>query len=142
MIIAAGRDPDRRRRGALTAATLIMLMSTGAAIDALAEHADALRLVDYARVAAILLLALVVSLRATTSFSFAKRDPALDDELTRANRASAAAWGFWGFFIALAGLYCASFALPVTMLSRTPAVLACGAACAGLRFVFLERRSE
>jgi hypothetical protein len=141
-MVAAGRDPSRRRRGALTAATLIMLMSAGAAVDALAEHAGAWRLIDFVRLAAILLLALVVSVRSTTNFSLARRVPALDDELTRANRASAATWGFWSFFVALLAAYGATLALPVALQELAPAVLVCGAGAAGLRFVFLERRGE
>ena len=141
-MIASKHDPSLRRRRALTAAVLILLMTSAAAIDALVEHSGAWRLVDYARLAAMLLLALVISLRATSNFSFLKRAPELDDELTRANRASAATWGYWGFFIALLALYGATLVWPLNLRELTPAVLVCGAAIAGLRFVALERRGE
>jgi hypothetical protein len=138
----AMRDPSERRRRALTGSVLILVMAGVAAVDALAAHAEQWRLVDGVRVGAILLLALVVALRSTTSFTLMRRVPALDDELTRANRASAAAWGFWALFAALILAFAASFFLHLHVAEVAPAVLVIGAAAAGLRFVWLERQGE
>jgi hypothetical protein len=90
-------------------------------------------------VGAILLLALVVAVRSTTSFSLSARVPALDDELTRANRASAAGWGFWALFGALVAAFAASLVWPLRVTDIAPLVLVIGAAVAGLRFIVLER---
>jgi hypothetical protein len=134
------RDPSERRRRALIAVVLILIMAGTAAVDALSEHAGALRLVDGARLAAVLLLSLVVSLRATTSFTLKRRDAALDDELTRANRASAATWGFWALMLTALAMAVASALWPVGLVELAPGVMVLGAAVAGLRFIFLERR--
>ena len=135
----AMRDPSERRRRALIAAVLLMIMAGTAAVDALSEHADGLRLIDGVRLAAVLLLSLVVAIRATTNFSLRRREPALDDELTRANRASAAAWGFWALMLASLALAVARVLWPVGLVDLAPGVIVIGAAAAGLRFVFLER---
>ena len=135
----AMRDPSERRRRALIAAVLLMIMAGTAAVDALSEHADALRLIDGVRLAAVLLLSLVVPIRATTNFSLRRREPALDDELTRANRASAAAWGFWALMLASLALAVARVLWPVGLVDLAPGMIVIGAAAAGLRFVFLER---
>jgi hypothetical protein len=132
-------DPSERRRGALTMALLILLMACFAAIDALGSHDWKWRLIDQVRVGAIMVLALVVSLRSTTAFSLRPRNPALDDELTRANRARAAAWGFWAFFVALMGAFAASFFWPIRLGETLLVVLVFGAAAAAMRFVALER---
>lgn len=139
---AATQDPAVRRRRALAAAVMILIMAGAAAVDVLVERADAWRAIDYVRLAAILVMALVISVRATTSMTLLPRVPALDDELTRANRASAAIWGFWTFFLVLVAAFVASQLLPVTLQELAPMVLVCGTAIAGLRFVLLERAGE
>jgi hypothetical protein len=138
----AMRDPSERRRRALMGAVLILVMAGFAAVDALAPRAGEWRVIDGLRVGAILLLALIVAVRATTSFSLVARTPALDDELTRANRASAAGWGFWALLVALVAAFAASFFLHLHVVDVAPAVLVIGAAAAGLRFVHLERSGE
>jgi hypothetical protein len=121
---------------------MLLVMTTVAAADALTAHGAQWRLVDGVRVGAVLFLALVLALRATTSFSLLPRNPALDDELTRANRASASAWGFWALFGALIVAFAASFFARLQVVEVAPAVVVCGAAVAGLRFVWLERQGE
>jgi hypothetical protein len=135
----AMRDPSERRRRALMGAVFIMALAAIAAVDALAPRAGDWRLIDGVRVGAILLLALVVAVRSTTSFSLSARVPALDDELTRANRASAAGWGFWALFGALVAAFAASLVWPLRVTDIAPLVLVIGAAVAGLRFIVLER---
>jgi hypothetical protein len=135
----AMRDPSERRRRALTGVLMILVMAGFAAVDALSSREGEWRLVDGVRVGAILLLALVVAVRSTTSFRFGARVPALDDELARANRASAAGWGFWALMTALVAASAAGFWQRLSVVEVAPAVLVIGAAAAGLRFVFLER---
>ena len=142
MADAAQPDPSRRRRRALTAGAMLLLITAFAASETIASHGGAWRLVDAVRVGAVLVLALVISLRSTTSFTLMRRNPALDDELTRANRASAAAWGFWALFGALLAAFAASFFAHLHVVEIAPAVLVTGAAAAGLRFVYLERKGE
>ncbi len=135
----AMRDPTERRRRALMGAVLILVMAGFAAVDALWLRAGDWRLIDGVRVGAILLLALVVALRSTGSFALGARAPALDDELTRANRASAAAWGFWALMAGLIVAFAASFAWAPSVSELAPGLLVIGAATAGLRFIWLER---
>lgn len=135
----AVRDPSERRRRALIGAVLMTIMAGAAAVDALSEHAGALRLIDGARLSAVLLLSLVVAIRATTNFTLRRREPALDDELTRANRASAAAWGFWALMLASLALAVARVLWPVGLVDLAPGLIVIGAAAAGMRFIFLER---
>ena len=132
----------RRRRG-LMGTTMILAMAALAAADTLYDNASTWRLVDFVRVGAILVIALILSLRSTSAFSLVARDRKLDDELTRANRADAARWGFWALMVALMATFVASFYFASLRLSDVaPMVMVIGAAAAGLRFVTLERRGE
>ncbi|MBX3431207.1 MAG: hypothetical protein KF779_16595 [Hyphomonadaceae bacterium] len=142
MVEAKQRDPSLRRRRTLTASAAVLLMAAGGAAEAVASHDGQWRLIDWVRVGAVLFLALVISLRATTSFSLRARDPALDDELARANRASAAAFGFWALFACMAAAFVGSFFFELRVVEIAPTALVIGAAAAGLRFVLLERQGE
>src|SRR5436190_13963553 len=88
-------DPAERRRRTLFAVTLIMVTIGGGILNAASEHVGHWRSVDIVKVSSLLVLAFVLALRSTTAIRLKPRNPALDDELTRANRASAAGWGFW-----------------------------------------------
>jgi hypothetical protein len=134
------RDPSERRRRALVAVMLILFAACGGMIDRVVfGHTGHWRPVDYVRVGALMTLALVLALRATTSFRLLNRHPEIDDELTRANRASAATWGFWAVMLGLAGALIASFYWPLDAVGVTTGFVLFGAVIAGLRFVFLER---
>lgn len=135
----AMRDPSERRRRALMGAVMILAMAGFAAADVLTARAGDWRAIDGVRVGAILLLALLVAVRSTTSFTLSTRTPALDDELTRANRASAAGWGFWALMAGLIAAFAASFFVHLHVFEVAPAVLTIGAGVAGLRFIWLER---
>jgi hypothetical protein len=98
------------------------------------------RIVDLVRVGGIALLALVLSIRSTTSFSFLPRNPRLDDEHTRENRLRAGRWGFWAMMltaIACGGL--SQFA-EVKLMEGLITIVFAGALASSLRFVRLERR--
>jgi hypothetical protein len=115
---------------------------TAGAANALAERQGALRLVDYVRIGGVVMMATAVALRSTTSFRFTARNPQLDDELARANRASAAQTGFWALMAASAAAFVAARAGLATLSEAAPLLLVTGAVAAGLRFTFLEARGE
>ena len=134
------RDPSERRRRALLAVMLILLAVCGGMIDRVVfEHSGHWRAVDFVRVGALMTLALVLALRATSNFRLLNRHPEIDDELTRANRASAANWGYWAVMLGLAAALGASFYWPLDVVGVTTGFILLGAVVAGGRFVFLER---
>ncbi|MEZ5959223.1 MAG: hypothetical protein R3C30_02195 [Hyphomonadaceae bacterium] len=140
-MINVSHDSQRRRRAAIAAATVVLMGAAGA-LASTVEGARPLPPVDLAQIAGLVLLALVVGVRATTNFSLAKRDPAMDDELTQANRASASRAGFWAFLLSLAVALIASVFVDFRFVEITPVLIAVGAAGAGLRFAILEARGD
>lgn len=135
-------SPERRRRVLIMAVALLLVVG-GGVITSLAHAADETpRLVEIARGLAFVFLALVVGLRATTGFTLLKRDPAMNDELTRANRASAARAGFWAMMIGAVAALVASMYTTLTLAEAAPLLLVVGAAGAAVRFVILEARGE
>ncbi len=135
-----GGDLSERRRRALSGALLIMLVIGATAIETASEHGEHWRSVDFVKVGSILLLAFILALRSTTNMRLRPRNPELDDELTRANRASAAGWGFWLLMPALLALFILNFYAPTPAREALPILIVAGAAAAGARFVFLERQ--
>jgi len=133
-------DPSERRRRALLGATMVLIMAAFAAAEVLASHEGRWRWIDWIRVGAILVLAFMLSLRSTTSLTLKPRDPALDDELTRANRASAAVWGFWALFASLVAAFALTLVWPLGVAEIAPMVLVLGTGAASLRFIYLERQ--
>ena len=140
MALGKTRDPSERRRRVMTVSMLYLVVLGGGALVMLWAPRDHWRPVDLVRIGGILSLALVLGLRATTNFRFTPRNPALDDELTRANRASAAGWGYWALMLALPALFVANFYWPMTLAETLPLLIVLGGVAAGLRFVLLERR--
>lgn len=135
-------DPSERRRRTLLSALIIMFAVGGGALDAAYDRVGDWRPVDIVKVSGIIALALVLALRSTTAIRITKRNPELDDELSRANRASAAAWGFWGLTLVLLAAFAFSFYEPVSLTRIAPFLLVMGGATAAMRFVFLERRGS
>ena len=135
-----GVDLPEQRRRMLIASTLIMVTIGGGILTAASEHVAHWRSVDILKLSGLMVLAFVLALRSTTAIRLRPRNPVLDDELTRANRASAAGWGFWFLMTALLALFVANFYWPMTLQEVAPIVIVYGAAAAGLRFAFLERR--
>lgn len=134
------RDPSERRRRSVLSAMIILLAVGAGAIEATAAHQGAWRPIEFIKIGAILLLAFVLAVRSTTAMRLGPRNPALDDELTRANRGSAAGWGFWALMLALLGVFIASFRFNLTIIEMAPLLLVGASAVAGMRFVFLERQ--
>ncbi len=127
-----------RRRRAVTAGAAVLLAVFATAMTV--TPADTLRNVDIVRIVGFVALALVLAVRSTTAFSFVGRNAVLDDELTRANRASAALVGFWAMFVAAIVVLVASFFETVTPMQIIPVLIGVGAVTAALRFVVLEGR--
>lgn len=136
------RDPADRRRRVIVAATAILIVVGAGVVTAASEHATHLRNVDIVKIGAVTFLALVLGLRSTTSFRLTKRNPVLDDELTRANRASAARSGYWAMMIGTAAALIANLFTPLQVGEIAPLLLAMGAAGAGIRFAVLEARGD
>jgi protein-S-isoprenylcysteine O-methyltransferase Ste14 len=137
---ASNRRVARRTR-TLTAGGLFLMVIVFGAYQVF-ERLDGGqgRLVDLVRLAGITLLALVLSIRSTTSLSFLRRDPMLDDELTRENRLRAGRIGFWAMMLATIACGALSMFVAVTLMEALITILFAGAFAATLRFVRLERR--
>jgi hypothetical protein len=134
-------DPDKtvaRRRGAVTAGAAVLLAVFATAMTI--TPADTLRNVDMVRIAGFVALALVLAVRSTTAFSFVGRNAVLDDELTRANRASAARVGFWVMLLVAIAALGVSLFETVSPMQIISVLIGAGAVSAALRFVVLEGR--
>jgi len=133
-------DPEKtttRRRRVLVAVAILLGLF---AMAMTATPVETPRSVDIVRTAGFIILALVIALRSTTAFSFVGRNAVLDDELTRANRASAARVGFWAMFLAAMVMLVVSFIETVTPMQIMPVLIGAGAVSAALRFAVLEGR--
>jgi hypothetical protein len=137
-------ESDRRvvrRRRSVRGGVFVLMLAVVAALNyAYRFEMGAPHLVDFLRLGALIILALVVALRATTGFSFMKTDPAMNDELARANRAAAARRGFWTMMIAAIGICIGSLFFPFTAYEVMLVMLLTGAGAAGLSFARLEAK--
>lgn len=132
----------RARRGQLIAATGVLLLTCVMASDAIAPRGEALRAVDLVRIGTVLLLVLVLALRSTTGFRVRREGPELHDELTRANRATAARWGFWSLLTGLAACLVASLFWPLPLTEVVSILLLVGVVTATVTFTALEGRGD
>ena len=101
----------------------------------------ALHAVDIVRTAAFAILVLVLAARSTSAFTLVRKDPTLDDELARANRANAARWGFWAMLAGCLAALVASLFVPLTAMDIIPFVLMAGAFVPAVRFSRAERKA-
>lgn len=103
------------------------------------------RAVDYVRIFAWLLLALVV-LAALLTGGFWQKSKAvralMEDEVTRANRADALRLGFGLAMVAAIGLYAVSGPAGLTAREVIHIIVSAGLGASLLRFAFLERRAH
>ena len=136
------RDPSTRRRRTILAGALMLSIFSFAAFNAVLPHEGALRGVDIVRISGLIALTLVLAIRSTTSFTLMRRNPELDDELSRANRAAAATLGFWALLLATVAAFIGSFFVSLTLRETAPLILGAGAVAAGMRFSFLEAKGE
>jgi uncharacterized membrane protein len=134
---------QRRRRSGMTAGAIILVLVIlqGLSMTLPIDPAN-MRAVTVVRLVAFGFLALVLALRSTTAFSIRGRDPRLDDELVRANRASAAKWGYLSVMIAGLAVWGVSVFAPLRVVDVAPLLLMVGAFVAAMVFVRLERRGE
>lgn len=141
MVFGKLQSPRMRRR-AMVASLAILLITVSGVFTAFSEPPAEWRAVDVARVGAFLLLALVLSSRATTSFSLVGRNSVLDDELTRANRLLASRAGFWAMIFGVIASFVGAMFTPLTVAQVAPLVLAVGVVAAVFRFALLERQGD
>lgn len=137
-MVDTDKSTKRRRAVLVGAAVLCGVFATAMTVT----PADTLRNVDMVRIAGFVMLSLVLALRSTTAFSFVGRNAVLDDELTRANRASAARVGFWAMFLAALVMLGVSFVESVKVMQLLPVLIGAGAVSAAFRFATLEGRGS
>lgn len=139
----ADKRTTRRRRTILMGAIVLMTIIVAAMTAFSNATPGEWRNVDIVRVSAFLFLALVLGLRSTTAFSLVGRNAALDDELTRANRATAARVGFWALLLSAMACFIANMlGLEMSVAEALLAIIAAGAISAAIRFSMLERRGD
>jgi hypothetical protein len=135
-------DPSKRRRRTILAAALMLAIFSFAVINAVLPREGALRAVDIVRLSGFIALALVLALRSTTNFTLLRRNPELDDELSRANRSSAAVLGFWVLLLTTIAAFVGSLFVSIMLTEAAPLILGAGAVAAGMRFASLEAKGE
>lgn len=105
---------------------------------------DPLRLVDHIRISAWLAWAVVLMVLLATNGPWLRSKAVralMNDEVTRANRAEAFKWGFWGAMLVSVALYFTSLFEPLSGREAIRAVVTIGLGAALLRFGILERRA-
>ena len=133
-------DPTIRRRRSIVAGALVFVLIGLGSLQALSHQDEAWRPVEIVKIGSLMVLAVVLALRSTTGFRTAPRNPALEDELTQANRANAAQIGFWAMIAATVLAFVAGLTSDLTLAETAPQILGVGAISAAVRFVILERR--
>lgn len=142
-VVSRPRSKSERRRRVLIASAAVMVIAIGGFVTATANvEVGHPRNVDLVRIFGFAALTFVIALRATSGFTLLNPDPAMNDELTRANRASAARAGFWAMLIGAWMALGAALFVPITLLEIAPLLIAMGAAGAALRFSLLEARGD
>jgi hypothetical protein len=139
------KDPElrqRRRSGGILAGAIILttIVTQSFALNAPMLSGE-IRAVDLVRTAGFALLVLVLAIRSTTAFTLMRRDPALDDELARANRANAARIGYWTFLVACLAAFAASLMIDLKLIEVMPFILMIGAFAPAIAFARAERRA-
>jgi hypothetical protein len=105
---------------------------------------NGMRSVDHVKVAAWLVMSIVMLLALTTGgFWFRSRQvrELMDDEVTRANRADSLRFGFMATMAAAIALYFVSLFDPMSGRQAVHLLMSVGIGTALLRFAFLERRA-
>ena len=133
-------DPGQRRQRAFAVAIMVLVTVGLSVTSAIQEQGGHWRPVNIVQTGTLLFLATAIALGSTTRFSIRYRDPALNDELTMANRASAALWGFWALMLAIGVAMLINLRWPLPLQETLPVLIGIGSIIAGARFVMLERR--
>lgn len=131
------RAQSRRRR--IVAILAIFLMSAQGGVLAATEQVTLHggRLVDQFRVWSFVVLALAFLAFLVTG---GRRAREIDDELVRANRASAIKHGYVALILVLVGVYVARLLVPFDVMTVVPVLIAFGIVVPALCFAVLERR--
>ncbi|MEG3145655.1 hypothetical protein U1839_13415 [Sphingomonas sp. RT2P30] len=132
-----------RRRSRVTIALAIYFIAGQAVYLGQPAH-DPLRLVDQVRISAWLVWAVVLMIQfATNGGLFLSKSvrALMNDEVTRANRADAFLWGFWGAMLVAVALYFASLFEPLAGREAIRTIVTIGLGVALLRFGILEWRA-
>jgi Na+/proline symporter len=133
-----------RRRARQWPPLAAILLAQQATFFSLDEPDRAMRTVDWVRAGGWLALSLVLLAALWTGGYWFKPRAVralMDDEVTRANRASARALGYLLAMLVAIGLYLTSLFEPVEMRLAMHTVVSAGIATALLRFGLLERRA-
>ena len=132
-----------RRRSRVTIVVAIYFIAGQAVYLGQPAH-DPLRLVDEVRTSAWLVWAVVLMILLATNGPWIRSKSVralMNDEVTRANRAEAFMWGFWGAMLVAVALYFTSLFEPLTGRESVRAIVTIGVGAALLRFGILERRA-
>lgn len=145
----AGAPPENaekasnRRSRVLYALAVVLLMVQGIVLRAMQQQQlHGFRLVDQVQITAFALFAFALMVAVLTGGRWARRHPVLNDELVRANRASALRLGYIAVMTALLALFVGSEFKLVETADYMPIVITLGAVIPAIRFALLERRGE
>jgi hypothetical protein len=137
-------DRLSRRRARMLPILAVVFISQQASFFA-ARIEDGARTVDQVKIAAWLVLSIVLlALLASRGFWFRSKAVRglIDDEVTRANRASALGIGFLASMAGAIATYALTMIETVTAREAVHIVMTSGIAAALLRFGYLERRAH
>ena len=140
-------EADRlsRRRARQLPALAVILIAQQATFFSVDRDAPLVRTVDWMKTGGWLALTLVLLAALWTGgYWFRRREvrALMDDEVTRAHRADALAFGFLLAMLVAAGVYVTTLFEPVETRMALHAVLTFGIVTALLRFGLLERRAH
>ena len=130
-----------RRRSKAVAVLAVVLMSLQGAVLAATERVtlNGGRMVDDVQIGAFVAFAAALMLFVLTGGRGARKYPAMNDELVRANRAAALRLGYVATMLALIGVYVAMLLTPLDIRKFMPLFIAFGVVVPALRFSLLER---
>lgn len=141
--IEAADRLSRRRARLIPALAVVFILQQASYFVGQVE--DGTRTVDHVKIAAWLVLSIVLLLALATGGFWLKPEPVralMNDDVTRANRADAFRIGFLATMIAAIGLYFITLFEPVGGREAIHILVTIGIAAALLRFGFLERRAH
>jgi hypothetical protein len=136
---------QKRRNRIMWAQGIFFVLWQGAFFTNRMDLKGPLRAVDQVKLSAFVVWAAAMLVLLATGGGLlrgkAVRD-ILDDEVTRAHRLAAFAWGYWAMAGSSLALYLLSQYVKVTPIEAVHIILSLGVVAPLLRFVILERRSE